>query len=222
MQRIIIIGNSGAARECYELLQLVMVLNPTCMTTIAFKGFLSHKGYAGNLGQLAHMQIGSDEDYVPQSEDAFVIGIADPALRRECFMEVQTKGGRLFNLISPWGGLSQDTTLGEGNIIGHGCAFSCNVRLGDGNYLNGGIRLGHDAIIGDFNFLGPETILLGGASVGSGNQIGVRSVLIERCRVGNNNRIAPGSFVYKGCGDKRILAGNPALSIDGPPEEQKD
>lgn len=213
MRNVIIIGNSGAARECYALFLLVPLVNPTCLTMFRFKGFLSHKSHAGDLRELTHLQLGSDTNYAPQPGDAFIIGIAEPALRQECYLEMKARGGDFFNLISPWAGVQADTVLGEGNVIGHSCIFSCNVRLGNANYLNGGVRLGHDVTVGDYNFWGPDSMALGSATVGSGNRIGVRSVLLEKSRVGNGNNIAPGSFIYKGCRNNARMAGNPALKI---------
>jgi len=38
---------------------------------------------------------------------------------------------------------------------------------------------------------------------------------LSGAKIGNDNTIAPGAFVYKGCRDNRLLAGNPALDITG-------
>ncbi|MDR1659499.1 MAG: transferase, partial [Desulfovibrio sp.] len=68
--------------------------------------------------------------------------------------------------------------------------------------------------IGDYNFLAYQSTLLGGARIGSGNHFGPRSLLLDRGRVGDNNRMAPGAFLYKGCGNERLMAGNPALPVE--------
>jgi acetyltransferase-like isoleucine patch superfamily enzyme len=38
---------------------------------------------------------------------------------------------------------------------------------------------------------------------------------LAKAKIGNNNVIAPGAFVYKGCRDGCLMAGNPALDVSG-------
>ena len=75
--------------------------------------------------------------------------------------------------------------------------------------------VGHDAQIGDANYFGTYSMIAGNALVGSRNSFGVGAVALERTKIGNDNTIAPGAYLYKGCGDGRLMAGNPALDISG-------
>jgi carbonic anhydrase/acetyltransferase-like protein (isoleucine patch superfamily) len=74
--------------------------------------------------------------------------------------------------------------------------------------------MGHDVQVGNFNLFGPSSMIMGGAVIGSQNSFGVRAVVLNKAKIGNDNIIAPGAYVYKGCGDNRLLAGNPALHVD--------
>ncbi len=59
MPRILIIGNSGAARECYWVLRDVMESAPGLAHYYSFGGFLDWKGYAGDLKDLRDFYLGT-------------------------------------------------------------------------------------------------------------------------------------------------------------------
>ena len=211
MRNVIIIGNSGAARECHWLLEEAARREPD----MAFKGFLAFEGYAGDLRDLADLQLGGDDEYAPEPDDVFVIGIGEPKLRQKAFDKWKQRGAAFINLIHPFTTIHPGVLMGEANIVACACFISCGVALGDANYLNGNVVLGHDARIGNYNFFAPFSIVLGEARIGSGNSFGVYSVVMPGAKTGDNNTIAPGAYLYKGCGNDRVMAGNPALDISG-------
>lgn len=49
----------------------------------------------------------------------------------------------------------QSFSIGEGNIIGGGCRFTCDVHIGSFNLFNSGVIVGHDAVVGDYNIFMP-------------------------------------------------------------------
>jgi acetyltransferase-like isoleucine patch superfamily enzyme len=214
MRDLVLIGNSHAGRECYHLFQDMLEHDCALRETMRFKGFLSHKGYRGNLGKLSEFLLGSDNDYSVESNDYFAICIGDNGIRREIYENLSAKGAKFFTLLSPFAHISRDIALGQANIIGYGCAFSCDIRIGNANYFNSQVTLGHDVLVGDYNFLAYQTTLLGNAGIGSCNHFGPRSLLLDRGRVGNDNRTAPGAILYKGCGNGRLMAGNPAVPVE--------
>jgi len=209
MRNVIIIGNSSSARECHWLVgEIVKNGAPLC-----FKGFLAFEGFRGNLRSLAHLEIGHDDDYVPEPDDVFVIGIGSPELRQRAFDKWKQRNASFINLVHPFTTIPPETRMGEANIISCACFFSCDTVIGNTNYFNGEITLGHDVVVGDANFFAPGFIALGNISIGSGNSFGVRSVVLANAKIGDNNSIAPGAFIYKGCKSNCRMAGNPALNI---------
>lgn len=213
MPDLIIIGNSGAARECYWLAR-------ECMRAGArfeFKGFLALDGYPDNLKGLAAWSLGNDDAYEPAPDDIFAIGIGAPALRRRAYRKWRRRGAVFTNLVHPAARIVGDVNLGDANIIACNSYISCDASLGCANYLNGSVTVAHDVKIGDFNFFAPFSMALGGATVGNGNNFGVYAVLLPGARVGDDNVIAPGAYLYKGCGSNALLAGNPALKMGAAP-----
>jgi acetyltransferase-like isoleucine patch superfamily enzyme len=205
----VILGNSGAARECYWLLRDVMLERGD----VAFRGFLAFEGHAGDLRELAGLALGSDESYTPAPDDEFIIGIGLPELRLKAFGKWKERGARFMNLVHPTVKGVGKNEFGEGNVLAHNCHISCDAALGNANYLNGSVVIGHDARLGDGNFFAPFSIVLGNARVGSGNSFGVHSVVLAKAKIGDSNTLAPGAYVYKGCGDNCVMAGNPALNV---------
>jgi hypothetical protein len=206
---VVIIGNSGAARECYWLLREMLRDHADA----TFGGFLAFEGFAGDLCDLAGFALGSDDAYTPHPGDVFVIGIGLPVLRQKAFYKWKARGALFFTLAHPGTRLVENALVGEGNIFAIGTHISCNAVLGNANYLNGYTMVGHDARIGNANFFGTFCQILGAAAIGDGNRFGVNSVVMPGAKLGDNNTIAPGAYVYKGCGNNRMLAGNPALDV---------
>lgn len=208
-KRIIVVGNSGFARECYIVLREIMKKSPS----ITFGGFLSFEGYKADLLELSSYFLGIDDEYTFAEGEYAVIGIGDPALRRKAYLKLQARSVPFYTLIHPNVYIDPSATVGEGNIFTTGCYVACNCSIGDGNLLNGNVHLGHDVRVGNFNFIGPLAQLTGATSIGDANSIGTLCVLLPRCTIGSGNIIAPMSAVFKGCRDNAYIAGNPALKV---------
>lgn len=211
MRQVVIIGNSGAARECYWLLEQVRQKEDD----LAFKGFLSFEGFPHQLHELAQLEMGVDEDYAYSPEDVFVLGLGAPPLRARAYAKWKERGARFINLIHPDVFIPPSSRLGEANVIAWSNFISCNVTLGNVNYLNTNVTLGHDVVLGDANFIGSFSIVQGHARLGSRNRLASQSVILASVEIGDDNILAPGTVMYKGCAHKVILAGNPAFVMDG-------
>ena len=213
MNDVIIIGNSGAARECYWLLDDMLRLAPGFKNICRFGGFLSWKGYDGDLKELACHALGSSDNHEVRDNAQYVIGVGQPALRKAIFEEFKARGARFMTLVHPWADISPSAVIGEANIFQRWSSVFCNAVVGNANYCNGAVNLAHDVVVGDYNFLGPVVLLLGNCAIGSENQIGAQCNILPGARIGDGNIIAPGSSVYKGSGDNCRLAGNPARNL---------
>lgn len=205
---VVIVGNSGAARECYWLLR---VAREADAATPPFKGFLSWKGYAGQLCELEHFALGSSDDYRPAGDDLFVIGIGKPALRLAVYAWLKSFNARFHTLKHPDVYICPSAIVGEGNIFQRDCAVQPNARIGNANFFNGSVIVGHDAIIGNGNTFNLRVGISGHVSIGDANQMAPHSIVLENAKIGSWNVLAPGAVVYKGCKDHCLMAGNPAL-----------
>lgn len=213
MPKVYIAGNSGAARECYWILRDLQASSPGLDRFYEFSGFFNWGGFQGELKELGNYFLGPLEDHIISPDELYIIGVGEPALRRDIFVYLEVRGANMMNLVHPWTAICPSAKMGAGNVFQRGCTVYANAIIGNGNYINGAANLSHDAQIGDFNFLAPYSIVLGGGSIGNLNHLGPHSVILEHARMGDNNSLAPGSTLYKGCKNNLRLSGNPALKV---------
>ena len=213
MQTLWIIGNSGAARECFWLFRDMLSADAVLASNMNFGGFLGWRGHEGDLKSLQDQYRGEALEYPIAGNDVFVIAIGEPYLREDVYLTMKQRDAKFFTLIHPWSDVTPSADCGEANVFQRGSTVFCDVKIGNANYLNGAANISHDASIGDYNFFGPYALVLGGCKVGSRNVVAVRSTLLANARIGNDNIITPGSIVYKGCRDNRRMVGNPALPM---------
>lgn len=206
---IVILGNSGFARECFIMLRKMATLDPS----IRVRGFLSFEGYKADLKGQAPLFLGIDDDYGFAPGERAVIAIGDPHLRQKAHAKLKARGVPLFTVMHPTAYVDASSGIGEGNIFGARCYVTCDSVIGDCNVFNGSIHVGHDCCIDQYNFIGPGTQILGNVRLGSRNSVGAVSVLLPHCAIGDDNIIAPLSAVYKGCRNGVYMAGNPAVKI---------
>ncbi|MBQ9405182.1 MAG: hypothetical protein IJU37_00410 [Desulfovibrio sp.] len=206
---IVIVGNSGFAREC----ALLVEQEASRSGTVRLKGFLSFEGYEADLKGYASYFLGLEDDYVFGSGEAAVIGIGSHRLRSRVFAKLAAKQVPFATLISPSATVADSVVLGQANIITNGCFVGPDAVLGNANLCNGLVSIGHDSVIGDGNFFGPASQVQGNVRIGNGNSIATQCAILAHARIGDNNILAPQSVVYKGCTSGNYLMGNPARVI---------
>lgn len=205
---LVFVGNSGAARECYWVLEQARKLD---QRTPPFKGFLAWHNYRGQLCDLEQFFLGNSDEYNFKPDDQFVIAVGKPSLRKEIYSWLIEKGAKFFTLIHPDTYICPSAVIGEANIFAGKCSILANARIGNANFFNGGISVGHDSIIGNANTCNLLTSFFGESHVGNCNHFAPFTLILEHSRIGSHNSFAPGSVVYRGCGDYCHMSGNPAL-----------
>ena len=88
MRKIWIIGNSGAARECYWIYRDMCSANADLEKSSCFEGFLSWHNYPSDLRGMEDLFRGDVDSFGITPECEFVIGIGHPALRAEVFDQI--------------------------------------------------------------------------------------------------------------------------------------
>lgn len=143
---------------------------------------------------------------------ALAIAIGAPSSLRGVRERITNKNIYFPNIISPSFSISdpETFTIGTGNIIGNGCAVSCDVVIGDFNILNADIVIGHDAKIGNFNVIMPDIRISGEATIGEENLIGVGSIILQQVKVGNKVHLGAGAVLMNKPKDGGVYIGNPA------------
>lgn len=205
---VVIVGNSGAARECYWLLRMVQERDDNAPP---FKGFLAWRGFKGELCELEPFALGNSDEYIPDTDDQFVIGIGKPCLRMAVYAWLKSLRANFYTLKHPSVYICPSANVGEANIFQRDSIAQANASIGNANFMNGGVVIGHDATIGNGNVFNLHSALSGHVRLGDCNLLAPGCLILEHARVGDSNVFAPYSVVYKGCRDHCLMIGNPAL-----------
>lgn len=209
MKDIAIFGAGGFGKEIACLIKQINDVKPQ-WNLIGFFDDGKEKGlqishYGKVLGGMTELN-----DY--PIELALAISIGNPSSLRGVKERITNEKIYFPNIIAPTFGISDPETLkiGQGNVIGHGCAVSCDVTIGDFNILNADIVMGHDAKIGNFNVMMPDIRISGEVEIGNCNLIGVGSIILQQIIVGNNIHLGAGAVLMTKPKDGGTYIGNPA------------
>ncbi len=209
MENIAIFGAGGYGKEVACLIKQINDIKPQ-WNLIGFfddgkaRGLqVSHHGEV--LGGMAEIN-----DY-PECL-ALAIAIGSPSSLRGVRERIVNNNIFFPNIIAPTFGVfdSETFSVGEGNIIGNGCAVSCDVTIGNYNVFNADIVIGHDAHVGDYNVIMPDVRISGEVTIGEENLIGVGSIILQQMKIGNNVHLGAGAVLMNKPKDGGTYIGNPA------------
>ena len=209
MKDIAIFGAGGFGREIACLINQINEVKPR-WNLIGFFDDQKKKGQ-----QISHFGTvlgGIEEINVYPKILALAIAIGNPVSLRSVRERIVNGNIYFPNLVAPTFGISdpQTFTLGEGNIIGHGCAVSCDVSIGSFNILNADIVMGHDAKVVDFNVIMPDIRISGEVTIGNENLLGVGSIIMQQVIIGSRVHLSPGSVLMTKPKNGATYIGNPA------------
>jgi len=213
-RRLIILGNSGLAREMAMVAEHVNAREHRW----ELYGFISEStaDVGKNLGVAP--VLGDDAWLLSQDFEAdLVVGIGYPKVRARVLAPYLRQGDRFSypNLIHPNATLDyRRIELGHGNVITAGCAFTCDIEVQDFNLFNLNVTVGHDARIGSFNIFNPGTNISGGVYVCNCVFVGTGCQMLENVSIGSNAVIGAGALVRRNVLEGQTVVGVPARPIE--------
>lgn len=143
------------------------------------------------------------------------IAVTSPKTRNNIVDNIRNEKIKYPNLIDPNCIFfdAKNFFIGEGNLLGSGCQFSCAARIGDFNIFNCFISVGHDTEIQDYNSFMPGTRISGEISIGRFNMFGANSFIHQQIKIGNNVVLAPCSVLLRKPQDGNTYFGIPATKM---------
>jgi len=156
--------------------------------------------------------LGSDRDR------AFVIAIADSAIRRRLHAHALASGAAAMDVRAASAEVLDEVTLGAGAILCGHSSVTCGTRVGVGFHLNISSYLAHDCIVGDFVTFGPNVVCSGNVVVEDGAYLGA-GALIRQGRpgapliIGAGAVVGMGAVVTKSVAPGAVVVGNPARAL---------
>lgn len=197
MQKILICGAGGLAREARQMLK---------DASLPFGGFLAPENAFD-----CEEYLGPETEHCFSEDETVVLAIGDLTIRQKVYAALKQRKVSFFNLIHPTATVAETAVLGEGNIVGYHCVIFPDVSVGNGNLFNGNNLIHHDARIGNFNNLYSRVILTGAASLGDENTLGTGSIMLPHSSLSDKCKLGAASVLHSVIEEKnKTVIGNPA------------
>ena len=191
MKNIIIIGSGAVASEITSYLDDI--------NDVQIKGYLE---YSYNLEKYYNVYnykspvIGTIEDYQPQDDDLFIIGVSHIGFRERIIETMKSKGAKFYTLIHPTAIIAKDAVIGEGCVISPFCMIGPRAIVGSFNELTSYSFISHDCVIGTNNSFSTAGVW-GRSHIGNNNTFYIRSTVQPDLTIGNNCVVQAGMVVDK-------------------------
>ena len=117
------------------------------------------------------------------------------------------------NAIHPRAVVSNDATIGHGNLIASGVIVNPKVTIGHHTILLSGAIIEPDVTIQDYVHIGAGACINSGVTLEEGAFIGPGAVIVSGITIGKNARVGAGSVVISDVSSKETVFGNPATSV---------
>ena len=211
MERIVLVGSGGCMRE---LFWQIMEANKVVQRW-SVDGYIDIVEDLNFDGIYPCTYLG-DDDYLLglKIRTNVVICIGDPEKRRIVAERYKTNENLIFPIIDLTnGGVSPDTTLGEGCILSRGSVVSANVTLGKFVFLNLNTTVCHDGVVEDYVTFSPGTTLAGNVEVGEETFFGIHASVIPGQTIGKQVVVGAGAVVTHDIRNNTVVVGVPAREV---------
>lgn len=201
---LIIIGDSGHAKVCIELL-------------LAMGHRIAYCVGVGDKEECLGIPVLRGDNHLPRlrSEgfDQAFVAVGNNSVRRRLATMAVSYGFRLVNAVSPRAFVSPSARLGEGVAVMAGAVINAGAMIGSLAIINSGACVDHDCQIGEAAHIGPTCGLAGNVTVGAGSFLGVGCKVIPNIRIGVDAVLGAGAVVIRDVPDGARAVGVPAKQI---------
>ncbi|MFN8104443.1 MAG: acetyltransferase [Acidimicrobiia bacterium] len=151
-------------------------------------------------------------DTAPAGHD-YVVGIADPAVRRRLVSLLDSRGLNARSVIHPRATIAPDTGLGPGCVVLANAYVSSSVTVGAHVQVNYNATIGHDCTVEDFASIYPGANVGGGVTLAEGSTVGSGAVVRQRITIGAGSFVGAGAVVVSDVPEGVVAYGVPARVI---------
>jgi len=123
---------------------------------------------------------------------------------------INLTGKKPINAIHRTAMISEDVTIGTGNLINAGVIINNDAEICDGTIINSGAILEHDTLLKDYCQVSPGCVLAGYVTVGKYAFVGAGTSIIPHIHIGESAVVAAGSAVTRSVKSNIMVAGCPA------------
>ncbi len=207
MKNIIIIGSSGHAKVCIDILELRSEYN--------ISGFIDDFRKPGDkvfdrpiLGTLEQLPSLTTSHNV----SGYLIAIGDNFQRYRVAQIISNLSPQLkpINAVHPSSYISKHASLGLGCVISAGAIINPSSSLGNHCIINTNASIDHDCTLDSFSSVAPGATLGGNVNVGTCSSICIGATVIEKITVGSHSVIGAGAVVLNDIPNQVVAHGVPA------------
>lgn len=209
MKNLYIVGAGGMGREVLNFIQDVHANGGPKWNVM---GFLDDTENPLGSRECDFGVVGTIKDFMPQKDDVLVMGIADPAAKKQLASMLRNRGAKFETIVFPGSYIGRHCAMGEGCILYGGCGLTVNVKLGDFVTMLG-CGIGHDVQVGNYCTISAFTHIMGRVKVGEGVFIGANAAIGPGVEVGDDAYVCMGSMVMGDVAPHAKVLGNPAREI---------
>lgn len=197
-----IVGAGGLGRETLDCAM-------ACEVEVA--GFLD-EGHVGR--RIRGLQVFHPDEV--SAGDGFVIGIADPVVRKRFHRELTDKGltARRRPLVHPYAVVGPETDIGAGSVIMGGAHVSSSITIGLHVHVNYNATVGHDTMLDDYVTLYPGANVAGSVHLEEGATVGSNACVLQGRTVGSKAFVGAGAVVTRDLDPGVVVVGAPARPLE--------
>lgn len=126
---------------------------------------------------------------------------------------LETRNVMPVNAIHPKSYVSENASLGHGNLICAGATLSAISQLGSHCIMGVNSVIDSNSVIGDFVQIGSNSVISSDVAIADGAFIGAGVTIISGIKIGKNARIGAGSVVMADVKASQTVFGVPAVEI---------
>jgi sugar O-acyltransferase (sialic acid O-acetyltransferase NeuD family) len=182
----------------YGFLDDNTALHNTELNEVPVCGATDDEGYTKLIGQKCEAFVASDDNSLKKS-------ITKMLHDRRKTMPV--------NAIHASAYVSDDASLGHGNLVGAGAVIQPLASVGNHCLINARATIDTKTTLADFVQIGAGANIGSEVSLGEGALIGIGSTIVSGIKIGKNARVGAGSLVIADVPANTTVFGNPAQKV---------
>ena len=148
---------------------------------------------------------GTIKDYIPQTNDLFVIAVANSLTREKIAKTLTLKGAIFGNVIHPSAIITETSQIGFGIVSSPWSIISSNAVLGNHIQLNIMTSIGHHTNIGSYATFSSHVDITANCIIGERVFFGSGARVIPGCKVADDSIIGAGAIVQRSINKKTTL-----------------
>lgn len=148
---------------------------------------------------------------IDTSQLCMVVAISSPIVKELIVKKLEPYRVEFPNFIAKNSWLSNEVTIGYGNIIYPNCSVDYHTEIKNFVTINAGCTIGHNVNIGHFANLSPGVNLAGFTFVGQGANLGIGCCSRQGIEIGNYSIVGGQAMLIKNVESNKTVVGVPAI-----------